>query len=286
MKNINDEYEANGGDLAWGQWLELCSVERVRSIDKTMAQGLAKSISKAMYGQLRNWGFKFEDIGGADGLVHHFDTYFLLDGTQKDKVGKKPLKKLLAYTMETGGIPLKDVICGRVFSSSCGWIRSIARDWIAVAQGWKPHSIKQNDGTRKVVWERAPETMDQNEEPFQNDDRASIDDTLDRRVLEKNVLEMINRLAHEIKVEKHIVALLFYVTAQNESLTAPEVLKVLGVGKSRAYQLKDECIMRAEKILKEYKIDVNDVTFAQILVETCEKIVNRDCINISCILEK
>ena len=44
--------------------------------------------------------------------------------------------------------------------------------------------------------------------------------------------------------------------------------------------------MRAEKILKEYKIDVNDVTFAQILVETCEKIVNRDCINISCILEK
>ena len=284
MKNINDEYEANGGDQAWGQWLELCSVERVRGIDKTMAQGLEKSISKAMCRQF--WHFGFEDVGDVDGLVHHFDTYFLLDGTQKDKEGKKPLKKLLAYTMETGGIPLKEVICGMVFSSSCGWIRSIARDWIEVTQGWKPHSIKQPNGKRKVVWEHASETADQNEEPLQNDDRASIDDTLDRGSLEKSVLEMINRLAHEIKVEKHIVALLFYVTAQNESPAVPEVLKVLGVQKSRAYRLKNECMMRAEKILKEYEIDVNDVAFAQILVETCEKIVNRDCIDVSCILEK
>ena len=284
MKNINDEYEANGGDLAWGQWLELCSVERVRSVDKTMAQGLEKSISKAMCRQF--WHLGFEDVGDVDGLVHHFDTYFLLDGTQKDKEGKKPLKKLLAYTMETGGIPLKEVICGMVFSSSCGWIRSIARDWIEVTQGWKPHSIKQTNGKRKVVWEHASETTDQNEEPFQDDGRTNLDDSLDRRFLEKSVLGMINRLAHEIKVEKHVIALLFYVTAQKKSLAAPEVLKVLGVGKSRAYRLKNECIMRAEKILKECEIDVNNVAFAQILVETCEKIVNRDCANGSCILEK
>ena len=80
----------------------------------------------------------------------------------------------------------------------------------------------------------------------------------------------------ELKLEKIKIALLLYMTAQGETLDNPVILAKLGVGKSRAYTLKDKCMeMMADK-LKKRDVRTDDIMFAKLLMSSCRAILGSD----------
>ena len=271
----SDLYESAGGDVAWRKWFELCSVGRVQTGDPNLASGLRKQIESAMRGQLKNMGLDCGDICGDD-AVSHFDSFFLLDSTRKEKEDKKPLKQYYKYRIASNDRPLKEFVCGTLFSAQCGRIRDIARDWVATVRGWKPHSLTQLDGKRVVVWESAAAKEDIREAEGTVSYKFGF--RLDGEALKKFVQDMFISVASQLEVEKSVIALLFYVTAQKISVATPTVVEKLGVEKSRAYTLRDKCMNLAEEVFKEKDIATDDIQFARILLKTCEQYVGEEVV--------
>ena len=270
-----DFYELAGGDVAWKKWFELCSVDRVRAVDPNIADGLKKQIESAMSRQLKDIGLGLDDVCGDD-AVSYFDSFFLLDSTRKEKKDEKPLKQYYKYRVALNDRPLKEFVCGTLFSAQRGRVRDIVRDWIATVRGWKPHSLTQPDGKRAVVWESAAAKDDVRET-----ERAvtyKFASRLDGEVVWKYVQDMFEDVSSKLGVEKVAVALLLYATAQEISLATPTVVEALGVGRSRAYTLKDKCMESAEEFFKEKDVATDDIQFARILLKACETCLGNELV--------
>lgn len=177
--------------------------------------------------------------------------------------------------MENEGIPLKELVCGVLFSPQKGKIRDIVRDWIATIKGWRPHSIKQSDGTRKVIWESASE---KDEIASTRAAEYTFGLRLDADALRIQIANVLSEMETELKLEKANIALLLYVTAQGETLDNPVVLEKLGVGKSRAYTLKDKCMEMMAHKLKKRDVRTDDIMFAKLLMSSCRAILGSDSV--------
>ena len=81
---------------------------------------------------------------------------------------------------------------------------------------------------------------------------------------------LIERIARKIGVEKRKAALLLYVTAMDVAITEDAVLKMLGVGKSMAYRLKDKAMETLRKEMARTE-GSDDPLFGRLLLEMCEK---------------
>jgi len=247
------------GDDAWREWFEVCFVDGC-----TNADVLREQVASAMYAQLARFGFTRADVEGADPVLH-FDAYFMLTGSR----GKpKPLKLYFKHRMAAEDRPLDEFVCGTLFGSGSGRIHDIVRDWLATAKGWKPRSVRDTAGKRHLVWERAAEVDDARETIGVVSWRPGA--ALDRAVLWALSHEMFSEVAKEIKVEKQSVALLCHATAHDIPITTPEVLAALGVGKSRAYVLKETCMKKIAKFFSDKGIALNDHLAAQTLLAACE----------------
>ena len=233
------------GDDAWREWFEVCFVDGC-----TNATALREQVASAMYAQLARFGFTRADVEGADPVLH-FDAYFMLTGSR----GKpKPLKLYFKHRMAAEDRPLDEFVCGTLFGSGSGRIHDIVRDDTA--------------GKRHLVWERAAEVDDARETIGVVSWRPGA--ALDRAVLWALSHEMFSEVAKEIKVEKQSVALLCHATAHDIPITTPEVLAALGVGKSRAYVLKETCMKKIAKFFSDKGIALNDHLAAQTLLAACE----------------
>ena len=275
METGIDKYEMSGGDAAWNAWLDICSVAGVRKMNPDLSAGLETHIASAMTTALARTGFASEDFK-TDDPVSFFDSYFLLGSERSEAKGKKPLKQLYKHQLANQRLPLRELVCGILFSPRKGKIRDIVRDWIATVKGWCPHSITQADGKRKIIWESAAENeLEVSERIDRYVSGLDIDSTAIRRQIEEVFLEMEN----EVKLEKVKIALLLYMTAQNKTLDNPAALKLLGVGKSKAYMAKDKCMKNMAEILNKHDIKADDVMFATQLMSTCRAILGNDFIN-------
>ena len=268
-----DFYENSGGDAAWSAWFEFCSVARVAEHNAALAEGLRHQIEGAMKGKLARTGCNSSDFE-RDDPVSHFDAYFLLDSARKEAESQKPLKKALTWEMAENGIPLKQVVCGKLFSRAKGYLNNIVRDWIATVRGWKCHTIKQEDGTRKTLWEEyvpLEETEGHMDEPAYF---AHLD--LSSEEAATAVSNLFSSLEKELGLEKRKIALLLYVTANNGTLDYPTVLETLEVKKSRAYTMRAKCIEATARELEKSGIQSDDVKFAATLIASCETLLGDD----------
>ena len=272
MEVRKDIYEKFGGDAAWQAWLNLCSVGRVRESDVTLADGLASYIGAAMRGQLAKTGYASAEFDGDD-PVSFFDSFFLLGSMRSEAKNKKPLKRLLAGKV-AGGVPLKELVCGVLFSSQCGRVRDIVRDWISTVKGWKWRSVLQEDGTRKIVREGASAADDARE-----DSRTvcySFGTRLDVDAFGSMVLELLSALGASMRLEKKKIALLLYVTANDVSIDTPEILEVLEMKKSTAYTQRTKCMKVAAEYLASNDVRTDDVAFAARLMASCKDILGEE----------
>jgi hypothetical protein len=272
MTTDNDKYEIAGGDAAWRAWLDICSVAGVRDRYPDLADGLNSHISATMTAALARSSWVSDEFL-RDDPVSFFDSYFLLGSERGKAQGRKPLKQLYKYRMENEGIPLKELVCGVLFSPERGKIRDIVRDWIATIKGWRPHTITQSDGTRKVVWESASE---KDEIASTRAAEYSFGLRLDADVLKVQISDVFSEMENELKLEKSKIALLLYMTAQGETLDNSVILERLGVGKSRAYTLKDKCVEIMADKLKKRDVRTDDIMFAKLLISSCKAILGSD----------
>ena len=247
------------GDDAWREWFEVCFVDGCAD-----AIALREQVASAMYAQLARFGFSRADVDGMDPVLH-FDAYFMLTGSRSKP---KPLKLYFKHRIELEDRPMDEFVCGTLFGSGSGRVHDIVRDWIATAKGWKPRSVRDTDGRRHLVWERAAEADDASETIGAAAWQPGA--ALDRAFLWALSHEMFSAVADEIKVEKRNVALLCYATAHDIPVTTPEVLAALGVGKSRAYVLKETCMKKIAKFFSDKDIALNDRLVAQTLLAACE----------------
>jgi len=224
-----DLYEQAGGDAAWQLWFERCAVHRVGEENPTFAAGLAAEIDSAMYGQLSKMGVTKESMNG-DVPHLHFDAFFLADSTRKEAEMRKPLKQFYKDRLAAADRSLKEFVCGTIFSSSTGRIRDIARDWVCTVRGWKPHSVKGEDGKRSVIWERALEKEDASARP--GGVLYRFGGRIDRETLRTDIAHVFETVSTELGLEKRAIAFLFYTAAQGVSLDQPIILDVLGCKKS------------------------------------------------------
>ena len=254
------------GDDAWTEWFKICSVH---GCSRDHAAALRREIESAMYSALARFGVAREDAEGED-PVAVFDSYFALRG---EREGKKALKAYYAYRIVAEGMELKDFVCGTLFGSGSGRVRDIVLDWIATMKGWRRRTVSRADGTRAAVWEAAPseaETLERAEAtPGAGTDAA---ETLDEMELRARAAETISLAATQIKVEKAKLALYSLVTALDIPLTEPAVLAALGVGKTRAYLLRDRAIAAIGRALDGSGLE-GDTLFARLLVEEAAKMI-------------
>lgn len=252
-------HDIYAGDDAWREWFDVCFVDGCSA-----AKALREQVASAMYAQLVRFGFARADVDDSDPVLH-FDAYFMLTGSRSKP---KPLKLYFRHRMAAENRPLDEFVCGTLFGSGRGRIHDIVRDWIATVKGWKPRSVRDTEGRRHLVWERAAEVDDTRETIGVVAWRPGA--ALDRAVLWALSHEMFSAVAKEIKVEKRNIALLCYVTAHDIPITKPEVLAELEVGKSRAYVLKETCMKKIAKYFAEKGITLNDRMAAQTLLAACE----------------
>jgi len=253
---INNRY---AGDAAWESWFRICSVV---GCDAETAQKLREQVESAMFAQLVRAGFSVEDAGGDD-PVAFFDGYFKLKGS-KDKA--KPLKQYFAYRLVADKMQMMNFVCGTLFGSLSGRIHDIVLDWIATLKGWKPRTVRGEDGKRHLVWENAgPEAVAQIEIAAENDPSSTVEAD-GYRLLATRLLETISR---KIKTEKQKVALLLYATAQDVSITDAAVLEGLEIEKSRAYAIREKAMNCLRRELKGHE-GAGDPLFVRMLLETCE----------------
>ena len=274
MTTDNDKYEIAGGDAAWSAWLDICSVTGVCDRYPDLADGLNSHISATMTAALARSSWATDEFL-SDDPVSFFDSYFLLGSERGEAQGRKPLKQLYKYRMENECIPLKELVCGVLFSPQKGKIRDIVRDWIATVKGWRPHSIKQSDGTRKVVWESASE---KDEIASSRAAEYTFGLRLDVDTLRTQISNVFSEMEIELKLEKTKIALLLYMTAQGKTLDNPVILERLGVGKSRAYTLKDKRMEIMADKLKKRDVRTDDIMFAKLLMSSCKAILGSDLV--------
>ncbi len=274
MAPRKDVYEMAGGDAAWRAWLDICSVAGVRDRDSDLANDLRQHISSEMATTLARSGYASEDFE-SDDSVSYFDSYFLLGSERDEAKGRKPLKQRYKYRMENEGISLKELVCGVLFSPEKGKIRDIVRDWIATIKGWRPHTITQVDGTRKVVWESASE---KDEIASTRAAEYSFGLRLDADVLRVQIADVFSETEKELQLEKSKIALLLYMTAKGKTLDNPVILERLGVGKSRAYTLKDKCMGIMADKLKKKDVRTDDIMFAKLLMSSCKAVLGSDLV--------
>ena len=265
---MKDEYCLNGnyaGDSAWREWFAMCAVERCSAAN---GERLRTQVSSAMLLRLARYGLSRADAGGDD-PVAAFDAYFRLKGSRDEK---KPLKLYFAHRIKAEGLRMADFVCGTLFGSLSGRIHDIVIDWIATLKGWKPRSIRGEDGRRRLVWESAGEDdIAQIEQP----DTADPAEFLDLEPLREKALSLIETVARKIKAEKQSVALLYYATAQDIPITATAVLEVLKTAKSRAYALREKAMETLRRELKNDE-DAASPLFARTLLEACEAALGED----------
>ena len=259
---MDSDFNGHGryaGDAAWTEWFDICSVA---GCSPASAAALRAEIASALFTRLARAGFTREDVGAED-PVAFFDAYFKLKGSREKP---KPLKAYFAYRIAVEGIRLRDFVCGTLFGAASGRVRDIVTDWIAVHKGWKTRTVTGPDGSRRFVWESTGEGDEGRPDLPDGSDPAAF---LDEEPIRAAVADILARVAAKTGVEKANVALLSFVTAQDISLTEPIVLRALGVGKSRAYLLKDKVMKALERELAKTE-GSDDPLFGRLLLETCE----------------
>jgi hypothetical protein len=248
----NDRY---AGDDAWNEWFDICSVAGCRP---EFAVRLAEQVSSAMYSQLSRAGFPREDAHGDD-PVAFFDSYFKLRGSRD---AKKPLKSYFLHRIKDEGIDMVDFVCGTLFGSGSGRVRDIVLDWIAVLKGWKPRTVSDGEGRRRVVWENAGDENLASVELAGESDSLELIDEEPLRAEASRVLEEASRRA---RVGVEAASLLLYATSHDISLTEPCILSALGAGKSKAYAWRDKVMKALERTLKSVESG-ETALFARLLV--------------------
>ena len=98
------------------------------------------------------------------------------------------------------------------------------------------------------------------------DDPATTMDADAYRIFVEMALERISR---KIKLEKQKVALLLYATAQDVPITEAVVLEGLGIGKSRAYAIREKAMKVLRKELEDFD-GAAEPLFVRILLDACE----------------
>ena len=258
MPNLNDDKYA--GDTAWREWFRICSVDGCPS---NLAAPLREQVTSAMYSRLARCGVGREETNGEDPIAV-FDAFFKLKGS-RDK--DKPLKLYFAYRIKAEEIPLSAFICGTLFGSTSGRIHDIVTDWIASIKGWRPRTLRDENGKRHLVWEGAAKDDTVTLGLADNTDPAEF---LDVAPIREEIDAALETVAKKIKVEKSKVALLLYVEAQDVPVTNPAVLEGLEVGKSRAYKLKENAVAAIRRELRTSE-GVGSPLFGRILLDACEE---------------
>ena len=247
------------GDRAWRKWFEICSVDGCPAKEGT---ALRAQIEAMLLSRLARFGVGKDALGGEDPIAF-FDSYFMLKGS-RDKA--KPLKSYFAYRIKAEGIAMRDFVCGTLFGAASGRVKDIVVEWIALLKGWKPRTIRGDDGIRKFSWEGASDADLAVLEAPEAVDPATL---LDVSPLRASVLQALDSAARKISVEKQKVALLLYVTAQDVPVTNPAVLEGLQTAKSRAYVLRDKAIAAMRKELAQSGW-TDDPLSGRVLLEVCE----------------
>jgi len=219
-----------------------------------------------MFMRLSKYGLSRQDIGGDD-PVSAFDAYFKLKGSrEKDK----PLKSYFAFRIEVEHLKLRDFVCGTLFGSASGRIHDIVADWIGCLKGWKSRWVESEDGRRRVVWESALAEADDSPAEKLSYDAPDFAGSLDLGFIRGEIAAALGRIAAKLKLEKRQIALLSLAVAMDVSITDASVLDELGVGKSRAYTLKDKVMEEMGREFAESEI-ADDPAFGRLLVEVCEE---------------
>lgn len=252
------------GDRAWREWFDICSVS---GCGPESSAALRSEIESAMFARLAKYGISREEIGGDDPIAA-FDAYFKLKGSREKG---KPLKSYFAYRIESEGMRMKDFVCGTLFGSTSGRVHDIVADWIGCIKGWKSRWLESEDGRRKVVWESAQSETEGSSVELSYD-APDVVGYLDLDFIRGEIAAGIGRIAEKLKLEKRQVALLSYAVAMNVSITEPTILESLGVGKSRAYTLKDKVMEELRGEFDEGEI-ADDPAFGRLLMEVCEEMM-------------
>ena len=252
------------GDRAWREWFDICSVS---GCGPESSVALRSEIESAMFARLAKYGISREEIGGDDPIAA-FDAYFKLKGSREKG---KPLKSYFAYRIESEGMRMKDFVCGTLFGSTSGRVHDIVADWIGCIKGWKSRWLESEDGRRKVVWESAQSETEGSSVELSYD-APDVVGYLDLGFIRGEIAAGIGRIADKLKLEKRQVALLSYAVAMNVSITEPTILESLGVGKSRAYTLKDKVMEELRGEFDEGEI-ADDPACGRLLIEVCEEMM-------------
>ncbi len=257
--------EIYAGDEAWLAWFDVCSVA---GCPADFAAALGAEVESALFARLSRWGVTREEAASED-PVAFFDAYFQLKGSRETG---KPLKSYFAHRIATEGIRLRDFVCGTLFGAASGRIRDIAVDWIAANKGWKARTVTGSDGRRRFAWENAGDGEDGALEGADTTDPAAF---LDEEPLRRAIEDALVRTARKTGVEKSQVALLSLVTALDVPLTDPIVLGALGVGKSRAYALREKVMKTLGKTIAGIE-GADDPLVGRLLLEVGEAAVAPD----------
>ena len=248
----NDRY---AGDDAWNEWFDICSVAGCRH---DFAVRLAEQVSSAMYSHLSRAGLSREDAHGDD-PVAFFDSYFKLRGSRD---AKKPLKSYFLHRIKDEGIDMVDFVCGTLFGSGSGRVRDIVLDWIAVLKGWKPRTVSDGEGRRRVVWENAG---DENLASVELAGESDSLELIDEEPLRAEASRVLAEASRRARVGVEAASLLLYATSHDISLTEPCILSALGAGKSKAYAWRDKVMKALERTLKSVESG-ETALFARLLV--------------------
>jgi hypothetical protein len=233
----NDRY---AGDGAWTEWFEICSVAGCRP---EYAGRLAEQVSSAMYSQLARAGISRADTHGED-PVSFFDSYFKLRGSRD---AKKPLKSYFLHRIKDEGIDMVDFVCGTLFGSGSGRIRDIVLDWISVLKGWKPRTVADGEGRRRIVWENAG---DENLASVELSGASDALELLDEEPLAAEAARVLEAVARRSRIALDATSLLLYATSHDISLIEPCILSALGAGKTKVYSWRDKVMKALERELR------------------------------------
>ena len=259
MNDNTDTPERYAGDAAWQAWFDICSVG---GCPDEHAVALRRQVESTMYSCLAKRGVSREEAG-ADDPVAVFDAYFKLKGSRETK---KPLKSYFAYRIKVERLRLVDFVCGTLFGSGAGRVHDIVLDWIASIKGWRPRKVKGPDGRRHIEWENAGHAEIAALEPSAENDPAAL---LDLEPMRREIAALLERISLKIKVEKQDVAALLYATAQDVPLTDAAILEGLGVGKSRAYAMREKTMDEFRKEAKTME-GADSPLFGRLLLKACE----------------
>jgi len=256
MSETIGQEDTYAGDEAWREWFEVCSVA---GCSEQASAALRREVVSAMRAQLTRYGV---EAGETDDPVAFFDAYFTLKGS---RTAKKPLKAYFEYRLKVEKLKMSDFVCGTLFGARSGRIRDIVLEWITVLKGWRAHSRRNPDGTRRLEWERATESGT-------NSEAASVEKPvaagLDRPLVERDVERLLVRLAEAVPLSRERVAVILYAVAMDVPMTDRAVLKALDVGKSLAYQLRNKVVTVFRSLIDEIET-ATDESFGEVLLERC-----------------